>query len=90
MVAHLPSLTGDETTRYIAGRQDRAGSAEAPFTPDALATIHALTGGVPRAIGRLCDLALLVGFANGLDSIRGDHIHDVALELPRAVLQQAS
>ena len=90
LVAHLPPLTGDETSEYIAGRLAFAGLAESPFAPDALAAIHTLTGGVPRAIGRLCDLALLVGYADGLTSIRADHIHDVALELPRTALKRVS
>jgi len=90
MVTHLPSLTADETTQYITGRLARADSEKAPFAPDALAAIHALTGGVPRAISRLCDLALLVGYAEGLASIRADHIHDVALELPGEALKRVS
>jgi general secretion pathway protein A len=90
LVAHLPSLDAGETNDYIAGRLDRAGSADVPFAPDALAAIHSLTGGVPRAIGRLCDLALLVGYADGLTAIRADHVHDVALELPRTALKRVS
>ena len=90
MVAHLPPLTAEETSEFVAGRLSGAGLDNNPFAPDALATIHALTGGVPRAIGRLCDLALLVGYADGLVSLRANHIHDVALELPRTVLRQVS
>ena len=90
MVAHLPPLTAEETSEFVAGRLGGAGLDNNPFAPDALAAIHALTGGVPRAIGRLCDLALLVGYADGLTTLRASHIHDVALELPRAVLKQVS
>jgi len=90
LAADLPPLTQGESEQYVRSRLAAAGCNGSPFAPDAMVVLHALSGGIPRAIGRLCDLALLVGFANGLDSIRGDHIHDVALELPRAVLQQAS
>ena len=90
LVSQLPPLSQSETADYVSGRLAAAGCTRTPFAPDALATLHALSGGTPRAIGRLCDLALLVGYADGLDTIRGDHIHDVALELPRAVLRQAS
>jgi len=55
-----------------------------------LAAIHRLTGGIPRAIGRVCDLSLLVGFADGLREIRAEEIHDVSLELPRAALKRVS
>ena len=90
LVSQLPPLSQSETADYVSGRLAAAGCTRTPFAPDALATLHALSGGTPRAIGRLCDLALLVGYADGLDTIRGEHIHDVALELPRAVLRQAS
>ena len=90
LVAQLPPLTQSETAEYVNGRLAAAGCTRTPFAPDAVAALHALSGGTPRAIGRLCDLALLVGYADGLETIRGDHIHDVALELPRAVLRQAS
>ena len=90
LVSQLPPLSQSETADYVNGRLASAGCTRTPFAPDALATLHALSGGTPRAIGRLCDLALLVGYADGLETIRGDHIHDVSLELPRAVLRQAS
>jgi general secretion pathway protein A len=90
VVAHLPSLSENETTTYITERLESAGCDRAVFSADALAAIQRLTGGVPRAIGRLCDLALLVGFADGLREIRADDIHDVSLELPRVALKRVS
>jgi general secretion pathway protein A len=90
VVAHLPSLSANQTTGYVTERLESAGCDRAVFSADALAAIHRLTGGVPRAIGRLCDLSLLVGFADGLREIRADDIHDVSLELPRVALRRVS
>lgn len=86
LAAHLRPLSQDETADYIASRLTAAGCDREPFAPDAITTIHTLAGGLPRAIHRLCDLSLLVGYADGLDPIRGSHVHDVAIELPRAAL----
>ena len=90
LVAHLPSLGADETGRYIVGRLQTAGCSKIPFEPNALAAIHSLTGGVPRAIGRLCDLSLLVGYADGLGTIQAEDVQNVALELPRTALKRVS
>jgi general secretion pathway protein A len=90
VVAHLPSLSANETSSYITERLKSAGCERAVFSGDALAAIHRLTGGIPRAIGRVCDLSLLVGFADGLREIRAEEIHDVSLELPQAALKRVS
>jgi len=39
------------------------------FEPDAYKEVHACSGGVPRRINTICDLALLVGFGNNLNII---------------------
>lgn len=79
--AFLPALTADETAAYVAHRLDAAGASRPLFAEDALREIHPLTGGAPRRINRLCDLALLVGYANGAHEIAGDDLHAVQDEL---------
>jgi type II secretory pathway predicted ATPase ExeA len=81
MKAFLPALTADETEAYVAHRLDAAGATREIFTADALTTVHPLTGGVPRRINRLCDLALLVGYANGAHEIDDSDLHAVQDEL---------
>ena len=57
----------------------------AVFDTDALDSIHSMSGGVPRRINRICDLALLIGFAEEQDRITAEHVEAVAEELVTAV-----
>lgn len=51
------------------------------FKQQATAALHRLTQGIPRRINRLCDLALLIGFAEERKSIGAEHLESVAQEL---------
>lgn len=63
---HLGTLDKSETRQYIAHRMAVAGlRGPLPFADQALARIHAVTGGVPRRINLLCDRALLGAYASG-------------------------
>lgn len=77
----LPALSVTETADYITHRLEAAGATREIFGADALKTAHQLTGGIPRRINRLCDLALLVGFANGQHAIDGESLHAIHGEL---------
>ncbi|MEM6329249.1 MAG: AAA family ATPase [Planctomycetota bacterium] len=77
----LRPLSVDETGEYIRCRMEAAGAAREVFTGDAVEMMHALTGGVPRRIDRLGDLALVVGFADGRPTIDDDHVESVSREL---------
>jgi type II secretory pathway predicted ATPase ExeA len=77
----LPALDETETAAYVEHRMTAAGASREIFTGESLATLHRLTGGVPRRINRLCDLALLVGYANGDHEIGPDDLHAVHEEL---------
>ncbi|MBI3153865.1 MAG: AAA family ATPase [Burkholderiales bacterium] len=60
---HLGALPADETRRYIAHRLAVAGNGgPPPFDDEAMARIHALSGGLPRRINVLCDRALLAAW----------------------------
>jgi general secretion pathway protein A len=77
----LRPLTRDEVHAYV---QHRLQTAEGPtnlFDSDALDALHAITRGVPRDVNRLCDLALLLGFADEAKSIDAGRIEAVAREL---------
>jgi general secretion pathway protein A len=77
----LARLTQDETGRYIEHRLAAAGCKRTIFDPSAVATIYQLTHGVPRQISRLCDLALLVGYGEELQTLSGSHIESIHAEL---------
>ena len=70
-----------ETAAYVAHRLRSAGAGKGLFSDGALDTLHELSAGVPRRINRLCDLALLVGYAEELDSITPPHLQSVHHEL---------
>jgi general secretion pathway protein A len=57
----LKALELDQTESYVRTRLETFGGGRAVFQPDAIEQLQQLTGGVPREINRLCDLALLAG-----------------------------
>lgn len=77
----LKPLSHDETAGYVRHRLETAGRTERIFEDDALAVIFELSGGVPRRINRLCDLALLVGYADELTTLSAAEIEAVGEEL---------
>jgi general secretion pathway protein A len=70
-----------ETGDYISRALVAAGSQRQIFTPDATRSIFEWSAGNPRRINRLCDLALLVGFAEQLQQITAREIEAVSSEL---------
>lgn len=72
----------EETNSYIGHRlRSVGGNVEAIFENDTLDAIHGLCEGVPRRINSLCDLALMVGYAQEQTSIKLDMIENVHREL---------
>ena len=71
----------EETAGYVEHRLRVAGAARSIVEPDALSTLHELTHGIPRRINRLCDLALLIGFAEERQTLNADHFAAVCREL---------
>jgi general secretion pathway protein A len=80
----IAALTADETAEYVSHRLATAGAAREIFSADGLVMVHQLTAGIPRRINRLCDLALLVGFANGQHTIDGEALSAIHGELATA------
>ena len=77
----LRPLNLEETISYVNHRLTAAGATHEIFTSGALATLHQLTAGNPRRINRLCDLALLIGYAEEQVRINSPHIEAVSNEL---------
>jgi general secretion pathway protein A len=90
----LRHFSSDETISYISHRLLAAGAEDvhAMFEAEALERIHAIAGGVPRRINRVCDLALLIGYAEEQPKISAEHIEAVAEELlcPAAEARRAA
>lgn len=72
----LGPLSLDDTIQYIEHRLRIAGAARNPFTAEAMAEIHARSGGIPRVINTLATTALLDAF--GDDAKRVDPARIVA------------
>lgn len=65
----LNAFTAEETAAYVTHRLRAAGRDEPIFEDKALEAIHYHAAGVPRQINRICDLALVIGYAEERDSI---------------------
>jgi general secretion pathway protein A len=77
----LRPFTASETGEYALHRLRVAGSDPAILDRGALPELHRLTHGIPRRINRLCDLALLIGYAEQRRSITADQLESIHQEL---------
>jgi general secretion pathway protein A len=66
---HLNTLDDAHTASYIAHRLTMAGQPQRLFTDEAIKLIFDFTGGVPREINNICDVALLVAYAKQVREI---------------------
>jgi general secretion pathway protein A len=57
----LPAMGAEDCAQYIKFRAMVAGRTADLFTADALAAIHAATGGICRSVNKLCMLAMIEG-----------------------------
>lgn len=81
----LRRFSPEETASYVQHRLRLAGAETEIFDSTALEAIHQHSQGVPRKINRLCDLALLVGFAEERRSLQAEQVIAVAEELVATV-----
>ena len=79
--ALLSPLSQEETARYVTHRLEVAGTKKPAFDDGALRALFELSGGVPRKINRLADLALLVGYADNIKPLTADEVEAVGEEL---------
>lgn len=66
---HLQSLPVTEALAYVQHRLKVAGGDEAIFQRRAVELIHQHSGGIPRVMNQLCDLALVYAYAERFDRI---------------------
>lgn len=71
----------EETMAYVSHRLSAAGAKRPIFDTSALEAVHHLSHGVARQINRLCDLALLIGYADERPGLAAAQIEAVADEL---------
>lgn len=80
----LSGFTASETADYVRICLKQVRGSEEIFSADAIRRLHEITAGNPRRINRLCDMALLVGYAEQLDQITDAQIDAVGAELLQA------
>lgn len=81
----LRPFTAAETASYVNHRLAAAGARRPLFDAAALASLHEFSQGLPRRINRLCDLALLIGYAEEQTHLGPRQIEAVADELMAVV-----
>lgn len=72
----LQPLTFQETQKYIRHRIKVAGGNDDLFALTAFATVYYHSGGIPRVINTICDMALVYGFADEAPKIRKEIVLD--------------
>jgi type II secretory pathway predicted ATPase ExeA len=73
----LHPLQVDETDAFVRDLLQQAGCDREIFTGDAVLQLHANACGVPRAICRICEMALIAGMAADMTTIDGTVIDSV-------------
>ncbi len=63
LVWHLEPLDLRQTADYVANRMRAAGGEIGVFEPDTLSEIASSSGGLPRSINNICDVALMLGYS---------------------------
>jgi type II secretory pathway predicted ATPase ExeA len=79
--AHLGPFTLDDTMAYTRHRLRTAGAERELFSERAYELVHDLSGGIPRRVNNICNLALLLGSSRGLDHVDEMVIYDVSRTL---------
>ncbi|MDP2939628.1 MAG: AAA family ATPase [Candidatus Omnitrophota bacterium] len=78
---HLTSMNLEDTKKYIQHRLEVVGSQKQIFSEEAMHLIYDKSGGIPRRINHICDLALLTGFGRKVHLIEGGIISEVTKDL---------
>jgi MSHA biogenesis protein MshM len=84
LAIRLAPLTRADAASYLDAKLTSAGRPGPTFTPRAFTRIHALSGGVPRGIDRLAQLALMAGALRGLEMVPPEVVDGSARECDAA------
>lgn len=81
VIYHLSALSQEETKGYVKHRLEVAQAKTEIFQKDAFIEIYRYSGGIPRRINNICDMALLIGCSEELTKVNGPLIVEVAEDL---------
>ncbi len=77
----LEPLDEAETANYVLHMTRWAGRQRPAFSPEALRYVYRLSGGVPRRINRVCDLALLAACSEEQEFVTAEVVETVYCDL---------
>ena len=77
----IDPLPPEETALYIEHRLQFAGGQGSMFQLDAYQSFWEISQGVPRRLNQICDLSLLVGYADGLQELSAIEVEAAAEEI---------
>ncbi|MFH1407232.1 MAG: hypothetical protein ABIH01_04460, partial [Candidatus Omnitrophota bacterium] len=80
---HLDKFDEADTKAYIQHRLEIAGAKKPIFDAHAAKAIHERSGGIPRRINQLCELAMLTGYSKHLNTVGPEIVAETAEELER-------
>jgi len=78
---HLPALSREDVSLYIAHRLQVAGCGEDIFSPEAIDSIHEISGGIPRLINVLCDRAMIAAYTQSARVVAADMVEFAQADL---------
>jgi len=81
---HLEALSERDASSYVIHRVTSAGGPSDLFTDEALEQLYQASGGVPRVLNTLADIALVYGFACQARHIGADLVQDVVKDREQA------
>jgi general secretion pathway protein A len=92
IVHSIKALDERETAEYVKYRLRVAGAQREIFTGDAIKKIYQFSKGYPRLINTLCDLALVTGYSDNLQTIGPKVVQECSrdLSLPGEIRPQPS
>jgi type II secretory pathway predicted ATPase ExeA len=71
---HLTPLSDEDTAAYVAHRLEIAGARRPVFSDDAVAGLHAASGGIPRVVNQLATQALIEAMGRGVRTVDADAV----------------
>lgn len=74
---NIPPFSADEVEDYVQHRLSVAGREARLFDDAALSLIADASGGIPRAINILCDMALVYGFSRQADPVPSEIVEEM-------------
>jgi len=77
----IRAMDAGETADYVRHRLQMSGRDAAAFTDETLQLLGELSGGIPRRLNQVCDLALLVGYSDELTQLTPVEVRAAAEEL---------